>query len=41
VGSPVKISMKSDVSGDIQISFFTLDDLDRLVRLLGRQQSAG
>lgn len=40
LGSPVKVAMKSATSGEIQISFFSLDDLDRLLRLLGRPQAA-
>ena len=38
IGSPVRIEMKNETSGQIQISFYTLDDLDRLLQLLGRQR---
>jgi ParB family transcriptional regulator, chromosome partitioning protein len=38
IGSPVRVEMKNETSGQIQISFYTLDDLDRLLQLLGRQR---
>jgi len=40
LGSPVKVVMKTGKSGEIQIGFFSLDDLDRLLRLLGRPHTA-
>lgn len=38
VGAPVKIEMKTATAGEIRISFYTLDDLDRLMHLLTREQ---
>jgi ParB family chromosome partitioning protein len=38
IGSPVRIVMRNETAGEIQISFYTLDDLDRLLQLFGNRQ---